>query len=100
VIAPKCNSKDRLVFERCERIRLPIDGREREVRSRRSNRESFVFHELHDITELTHPCGRYRLSPHVTRVTDEARTGTDWFAAFETQTLSDTRQMEQSRDLT
>ncbi len=70
VIAPERDGEDGLVLERRERIRLPIDGREREVRSRRSNWESLVFHELHDITGLTHPCGRYRLSPQATFMTE------------------------------
>ncbi len=49
-------------MERCERVCFPIDRGQREVRSRGSNRKSFVLHELQGTTALTYSCGRYRLS--------------------------------------
>src|SRR5207245_6349372 len=62
VIAPERNGEDGLVLEGCERVCFPINRGQREVRSRRTDRKSFVFHELQGTTVLTHPCGRYRLS--------------------------------------
>src|SRR5207245_3458804 len=62
VIAPKGYGEDRLVAEGSERVCFPIDGGQREVRSRRSDRKSFVLHELQRTTVLTYSCGRYRLS--------------------------------------
>src|SRR5207302_10310342 len=92
VVAPEGDDENRFVLERTEGMRLSVHSRQGEVRGRRPERETLVLGQFHGVTRPTK------------RQSVKGFTGLSCpsgaLREFLTQSLSRTRWMVQSRDLT